>query len=234
MKVGWFAFVIARAVVEWVNARFSLVGDMPFFDPRQFEWVARVDAGWKSIHAELLGVLHDEAGIPSLQDIMPEQRTLEQPAWKTFVLYLSGRRIDQNCARCPETERLLQNIPGLQTAFFSILPPGKGLPPHRGLYNGLLRYHLGLIVPAERTACRIRVKDEWRHWEEGKSLLFDDTYDHEVRNEAETVRVVLFVDFLRPLPGWVGRYQSTPKALFMTVWRPSTRSAEHSCGIRQG
>ena len=24
------------------------------------------------------------------------------------------------------------------------------------------------------------------------------------------------------------------KALFMTVWRPSTRSAEHSCGIRQG
>ncbi len=24
------------------------------------------------------------------------------------------------------------------------------------------------------------------------------------------------------------------KALFMTVWRPRTRSAEHSCGIRQG
>ena len=24
------------------------------------------------------------------------------------------------------------------------------------------------------------------------------------------------------------------KALFMTVWRPSTRSAENSCGIRQG
>ena len=26
----------------------------------------------------------------------------------------------------------------------------------------------------------------------------------------------------------------TPRALFMTVWRPSTRSAENSCGIRQG
>ena len=24
------------------------------------------------------------------------------------------------------------------------------------------------------------------------------------------------------------------RALFMTVWRPSTRSAENSCGIRQG
>ena len=28
--------------------------------------------------------------------------------------------------------------------------------------------------------------------------------------------------------------KSTNKALFMTVWRPSTRSAEKSCGIRQG
>ena len=78
------------------------------------------------------------------------------------------------------------------------------------------------------------MKDEWRHWEEGKSLLFDDTYDHEVRNEAETVRVVLFVDFLRPLPGWVGRFNRHLKRFSWTVWRPSTRSAEHSCGIRQG
>ena len=32
--------------------------------------------------------------------------------------------------------------------------------------------------------------------------------------------------------GWMR--VATFKALFMTVWRPSTRSAEHSCGIRQG
>ena len=30
------------------------------------------------------------------------------------------------------------------------------------------------------------------------------------------------------------RREQAPKALFMTVWRPSTRSAENSCGIRQG
>ena len=28
--------------------------------------------------------------------------------------------------------------------------------------------------------------------------------------------------------------EGVTKALFMTVWRPSTRSAENSCGIRQG
>ena len=30
---------------------------------------------------------------------------------------------------------------------------------------------------------------------------------------------------------WTVKYV---RALFMTVWRPSTRSAENSCGIRQG
>ncbi len=44
---------------------------------------------------------------------------------------------------------------------------------------------------------------------------------------------------LQPLATDVGtggqrRPQLDTKALFMTVWRPSTRSAEHSCGIRQG
>ena len=37
-------------------------------------------------------------------------------------------------------------------------------------------------------------------WREGRSLGFDDTFDHEVWNETTGVRVVLFVDFQRPLP----------------------------------
>ena len=40
-----------------------------------------------------------------------------------------------------------------------------------------------------------------------------------------------------PPTGWHVRGCSVArgaKALFMTVWRPRTRSAEHRCGIRQG
>jgi beta-hydroxylase len=95
----------------------------------------------------------------------------------------------------------MRAIPGMKTAMFSILAAGKHIPPHRGPYKGVLRYHLGLIVPQPAEACRIRVGDEVRHWTEGGSLVFDDTYDHEVWNDTGGQRVVLFVDVVRPLTG---------------------------------
>jgi beta-hydroxylase len=87
----------------------------------------------------------------------------------------------------------------MDTAFFSILPPRIHLERHRGPFNGWLRYHLGLIVPQQASACRIQVGDETNHWNEGKSLIFDDSYFHEVWNDTDEQRVVLFVDFARPL-----------------------------------
>jgi beta-hydroxylase len=64
----------------------------------------------------------------------------------------------------------------------------------------VLRYHLGLLVPSDPTRCGIRVGDERRHWEAGRSLVFDDTFEHEAWNESDEPRVVLFVDFARQLP----------------------------------
>ena len=88
----------------------------------------------------------------------------------------------------------------MTTAMFSILSPRKHILDHRGPYKGVLRYHLGLIVPRDAEACRIRVGEDVRHWEEGKSMIFDDTFNHEVWNDTDETRVVLFVDVLRPLP----------------------------------
>ncbi len=85
------------------------------------------------------------------------------------------------------------------TAFFSILAPGKHIPAHRGAYNGVLRFHLGLIVPGPAGACRIRVADQICTWREGESLIFDDSFNHEVWNDTDGWRVVLFVDVARPL-----------------------------------
>lgn len=109
-----------------------------------------------------------------------------------------GIRSRRNLALCPATAQALQEIPGLRTAFFSIPEPGKRLPPHRGPYNGVLRLHLGLVVPAPHERCWIRVGAETRHWEPGEVLVFDDALDHEVHNDTEGVRVVLFGDFVRP------------------------------------
>ncbi len=122
--------------------------------------------------------------------------------WKTFFFRGYGAQHDKNIARCPETNRLLTAIPGLTTAFFSILRPKKRLPRHRGPFKGVLRYHLALKVPAAPETCGIKVGTDVARWEEGKSLIFDDTHLHEAWNDSDEIRVVLFVDFVRPLP-WV-------------------------------
>ncbi|MCA0422780.1 MAG: aspartyl/asparaginyl beta-hydroxylase domain-containing protein, partial [Proteobacteria bacterium] len=105
---------------------------------------------------------------------------------------------DEAKRTCPETWRILQKIPGLKSAMFSIFEPGKHLKPHRGPYNGVLRLHLGLKVPAARDKVAIRVLDQVCHWDEGKVLIFDDAYEHEAWNHSDEVRVVLFVDFVKP------------------------------------
>ena len=63
----------------------------------------------------------------------------------------------------------------------------------------MLRHHLALMVPEPATASGIRVGGEVRHWEEGKSMVFDDTYEHEAWNDTDSDRVVLFLDIVRPL-----------------------------------
>jgi beta-hydroxylase len=182
-------------------ARWSVHGNRALFDPSRFSWVAGVEAEWRAIRAELEEVLEHPRDIPQFADISPDQVHLAPYGkWKTFFFLAYGVRLEENCRRCPRTARALSGIPGLQTAFFSILEPGTHIRPHRGPYGGVLRYHLALQVPEPRAACRIRVDDHIAVWEEGKSLIFDDTYEHEAWNETAGRRVILFVDFERPLP----------------------------------
>jgi beta-hydroxylase len=179
--------------------RNSKVGDHPFFDVKDFPWVASVEADWAKVRAELDALLPYSAHMPNFQDISKEQKNLSQDdGWKTFFFYAYGIKAAGNCKRCPETVKALKKIPGMKTAFFSILAPGKHLPPHRGPFKGVLRVHLAVLIPEPTDQCGIRVGTETRHWQEGKVMIFDDTYDHEAWNHTDKQRVVLFVDMLRP------------------------------------
>ena len=122
-----------------------------------------------------------------------------EKSWKVFYLYAMGEKPEANRARCPRTSALLDGIPGLFQAFFSILDGGKSVPAHRGPYRGYIRYHLGLLVP-EHNPPSIRIKDQHYTWQEGKSVLFDDSWEHEVSNHSDGDRVVLIVDIRRPMP----------------------------------
>ena len=191
----------ALKLVNRAIARQSKLPVQPFYRPSDFAWVAPVEANWKAIRAELDAVLAHRDALPNFQDISTDQYTLtDDDRWKTYFFYGYGFRSDANCARCPETTRLIEAIPGMETAMFSILAPGKRIPPHTGPYKGVLRYHLGLVVPdvpVEQVG--IRVGGETAGWSEGASLVFDDSYQHEAWNDTDETRVVLFLDVVRPL-----------------------------------
>jgi beta-hydroxylase len=175
-------------------------GEKTFFEPKLFPWTADLEAGWKAIRRELDAVMARREEIPNFQDVSKAQEALtEGDQWKTFFLYtFDGKKVKDNCARCPETVRLLDRVPGRRQAMFSILAPKKHIPEHRGPYKGLLRYHLGLMVPGPEGSSRIRVGRDIQAWREGKSMIFDDSHPHEVWN-GDFYRVVLFMDFVRPL-----------------------------------
>ena len=193
-------FMAIVAFAERLNLRLSKVGNSCVHETGSFPWVASVEREWRVIRGELDRVLIRKAELPNVQDITADAAALSRDAgWKTFPLVAYGIRSQPSIDLCPETWRIVRTIPGLTTAMFSILDPGKHLPPHRGPYNGVLRLHLGLIVPEPSEWAAIRVGPERRHWQEGRALIFDDAYEHEVWNDTSGVRVVLFVDFEKPL-----------------------------------
>ncbi len=197
-------------VFETLVARSSLVAVEPFLGPEDFPWVAGLEAGWQVMRRELDGLLAHHADLPNFHDISVDQSRLTGGAdsWKTFFFHAYGYHSAANCERCPETARLIQQVPGMTTAFFSILSPHTHIPAHRGPYRGVIRYHLGLRVPDPPESCGIEVGDQVARWAEGRSLLFDDTYQHRAWNDSDDLRVVLFMDVERPLRtpmSWLNR-----------------------------
>lgn len=197
---------VARAVqslvdgAERLNLRHAPRGNPPVYPTDDFPWAREVESEWRLIRAELDKVLVRKGDLPAFHEISSEVRSISSDRnWKTFFLCGYGIRSQEAIRRCPETWRILQKIPGMKSAMFSIFEPGKHLPPHRGPYNGVLRFHLGLLVPDEPDKIGIRIADDTRHWEEGRALIFDDAYEHEAWNHSDGVRVVLFVDFEKPL-----------------------------------
>ena len=194
------AFMGVVAFVERLNLKYSSGGNPPIYDNAVFPWTADIEQAWRAIRAELDQVLTRKDDLPGFHEISSDVSVISSDrGWKTFLLAGYGFRSDANIEQCPQTWAACQKIPGLITVMFSILEPGKHLPPHRGPYNGVLRLHLGLIVPEPREDLGIRVENDVYRWREGEAVIFDDAYEHEAWNRTPHMRVVLFVDFRKPL-----------------------------------
>ncbi|MFM9967071.1 MAG: aspartyl/asparaginyl beta-hydroxylase domain-containing protein [Burkholderiales bacterium] len=159
-----------------------------------FECVAYLERNALVIRRELEHVLADGDGFQPY--VQPEGKIHDSGDWDVLYLYFHGKTFAENQRRCPETARIISGIErrgGM--IYFSRLTPGTRIARHCGLTNVKLRCHLGLVVP---DGCGLRVGDEGRTWEEGKCLVFDDSFEHEVWHDGSRDRVVLIVDFYHP------------------------------------
>ena len=184
-------------------AKQSIVETGPVLDHNQFSFLKEIETNWRIIRNEIEPILIHRDALPVFQELSPDQRKIaKDDNWHVFLMYGFGRKHKANCVKLPATTKLLQNVPNLQTAWFSILSPNYHVPAHRGVTKGILRCHLGLKIPKDADRCRMRVDDEICIWQEGKLFVFDDTYEHEVWNDTEEERVILLFDFDRPMKIW--------------------------------
>jgi len=217
---------VGHAIEDWVASQ-SPMGNSPVIDAKTFDWVERLEKNSGVIGQELSALLGAQKHLPNIQELSPRQMNLSrEDGWKSYFFYLLGHRIDASYRRCPATGKLLDSIPGLALAFFSVLAPGMHIKRHRGSYKGVLRCHLGLIVPEPRTSVRMQVADKMIYWEEGKCVIFDDTHKHEVWNDTNGIRVVLLFDVFRPLPGCLTLVNKT--LLNLAYYLPEVRRAVRS------
>lgn len=182
---------------------------LTFYPPEMFDWIPALERRTDAIRAELEAlVARDLPGFRPYVAYEPGkpvnqwQQLNHNPAWSSYHLWAHGRPVEENLLHCPQTaaaigEVDMATISGVcPNAMFSALAPGAHIPPHTGETNARLVAHLPLVVPDD---CHYRVGYDWRQWQEGKVWVFDDTIEHEARNDSDQLRVILMFDVWNPL-----------------------------------
>jgi len=230
----------ARRFINPTIKKYSRIGDGPVLDNKHFPWIDELERHTDVIRAEAESILRFEDAIPPISLISPDHKNLDdEQKWLSYFLWGYENKSPENCARCPETTRFVESIPGMTTALFSIHKPGMRIKPHKGVTAGICVAHLGLRIPKKRENCAIRVDDQVLHWADGKVIVFDDTYQHETWNNTDEYRIILLLHIKRPVrfPGsvlsnlFMGGIKRTPfirdAIRNMNEWEQAYQRLEH-------
>lgn len=168
------------------------------FNEEEFPELKKIKLHWLDIKKEYI-TFSSTNKLDYMSDIFEEQIPIApDDTWENVMLKIYNQDVLKYKQYFPLTTSLINSIPEITTAFFSTLKSEKKISEHRGPFKGLLRYHLGVIVP-ECNSCFLNLNGKKHYWKEGEVLIFDDTFIHSAENNSQEERVVLFIDFYRPL-----------------------------------
>lgn len=170
---------------------------------RYFPDASRFRAAYPAIRREALAIRETLQQVPRFHDLMPQQTDISADDgrdWRMFIMKAYGVPVEANLDRCPTVAALLDETPDVVSCVLSFLAPRKHIPAHRGPFRGILRFHLMLSMPHAadgRPACELNIDGVPHHLADGDTLLWDDTYRHEVWNRSDEVRIALLLDVWR-------------------------------------
>jgi len=125
-------------------------------------------------------------------------RTFYKYGWSKFYCTWYGTNLNSAMAHCPQTVELLNKIPSVNGAMFTLLPANSKLTRHLDPVACSFRYHLGLKTPNSED-CFINVDGTKQSWKDGQAFIFDETCLHYVENNSQDMRLILMCDIERPM-----------------------------------
>lgn len=185
---GLWGHPLQRPVSRYVPGLTS----KPWHDKRDYPFIAKLEAGARDIREELLYNLEHRNHL-----FTEEQENLHTGGdWTELRIKSSGYGFTKHTEFFPKTMKHIRECGQDFTSIkFSAIQPGTHIRTHTGPSNERLRVHLTLVHTG---GAKIRVGTEWHTWEEGKAIIFDDSWEHEVIHTGTDIRVVLIMDIWHP------------------------------------
>lgn len=165
-----------------------------FFNPDLFPELKPLKDNWERMRDEILAYERGQGEVRDMDSHVPPTNTENQWSHTYLINYLW--KFHKNLRRFPFIASVVAQIPNAVYATVSILPPHTDILPHCGNCNGIVRAHIGLIIPEPAPTCAIRVGDEMHGWEEGGLLTFTIVNRHEAWNRSDRRRYIVIVDIV--------------------------------------
>ena len=170
-------------------------GGLPNFYPT--EWFPELNIlkeNWMPIRDEILAYEKERGAITGMDSYSPA--AVSGNDWSTMNLMSYGVLFHNNRKKFPLLASITDQIASCTTVTISVLSPHTEIKPHYGDTNGVIRVHLGLIVPDPYPTIAMQVGEEVRGWEEGELLLFTIVQRHSVWSRSDKRRYLLIIDFV--------------------------------------